>query len=223
MSRGLIDFFNRQPVRTGPPVPPEFPLGTRHSLLEDAYAFAMGCSLIVLGFMLLKSTGIVTGGVAGMALLLSYIVHWPVGVLFALINVPFFVFAYLGMGPRFTIKTILVSAGIMALSAGVPHAVEIKALHPAWSAILGGTLMGIGILFLARHGAGSGGTGVLCLYLQRKKGINAGKTQMAIDFIVLSSALFYLDPARILYSIASAAAMSAVMVSFHKPARYLGH
>lgn len=219
MFRRFLDFFNRQAVRTGPPGPSD----VRHSLFEDLYAFAMGCSLVVLGLLFLKSCGIVTGGVAGMALLLSYITGWQVGALFALINLPFFVFAYLGMGLRFTLKTAVVSFGIMALGAVAPQLVEVRALHPACSSILGGTLMGIGILFLARHGAGSGGTGVLCLYLQRKKGINAGKTQMAIDIIVLSSAFFVLDPGRILWSIASAAAMSAVMVSFHKPARYLGH
>ncbi|MES2440304.1 MAG: YitT family protein [Verrucomicrobiota bacterium] len=192
-------------------------------MLEDIYALAIGCSLIVLGILLLKSTGLVTGGVAGMALLLSYVTHWPVGTLFMLINLPFFIFAYIGMGLAFTIKTIVASAGIMAISAYAPMAVEIKALHPLYGSIFGGSLMGIGILSLARHGAGAGGTGVLCLYLQRLRGINAGKTQMAIDAVVISSALFHLNPGRILYSVLSAAAMSAVMVSYHKPARYLGH
>ena len=222
MFRSIIRLFNRQTLQPDSRRDGSVP-ETRHSLFEDIYALAIGCSLIVLGVLLLRSTGLVTGGVAGMALLLSYITHWPVGALFMLINIPFFIVAYMGMGWAFTIKTIVASIGIMVISAYAPMAVEIKALHPVYGSVLGGTLIGLGILSLARHGAGAGGTGVLCLYLQRIRGINAGKTQKVIDSLVISSALFHLNPGRILYSVLSAAAMSAVMVSYHKPARYLGH
>lgn len=222
MLRGLIKFFNRQ-IAQPEPLPGNSSPGVKHSLLEDIYAFAIGCSLVVIGLLLLKSTGLVTGGVAGMALLVSYVTGLPVGTLFMVINIPFFVFAYLGMGLQFTIKTIVVSAGIMVIGSYAPLALHIEALHPIYGAIFGGTMMGIGILSLARHGAGAGGTGVLCLYLQRTKGINAGKTQLVIDAVVVSSAFFILDGDKLLYSILSAAATSAVMVSYHKPTRYLGH
>lgn len=222
MLQSLIRLLNRQTLQSEIPPDRSTP-GVRHSFLEDVYALAIGCSLVVFGLLLLKSTGLVTGGVAGMALLLSYITHWPVGTLFMLINIPFFIFAWHGMGLWFTIKTIVASVGIMVISAYMPMAVELKASHALYGSIFGGSLMGMGILSLARHGAGAGGTGVLCLYLQRVKGINAGKTQMVIDAMVISSALFYLNPGKILYSVLSAAAMSAVMVSYHKPGRYLGH
>lgn len=222
MFRRVARLLNRQTLDVEPQVGRSAP-GIKHSFLEDVYALAIGCSLCVLGLLLLKSSGLVTGGVAGMALLLSYVTHLQVGTLFMLINVPFFIFAYLGMGLPFTIKTIAASLGIMAISACAPAAIEVKAFHPLYGAIFGGSLMGIGILSLARHGAGAGGTGVLCLYLQRVKGINAGKTQLVIDAVVVSCAWFQLDAGRIFYSVLSAAAMSAVMVSYHKPARYLGH
>jgi uncharacterized membrane-anchored protein YitT (DUF2179 family) len=222
MFQRAIRLFNRQTLQAENLANGSDP-GIRHSFLEDVYALAIGCSLVVFGLLLLKSTGLVTGGVAGMALLLSYITHWPVGTLFMLINVPFFIFAYRGMGLWFTIKTVIASFGIMTISLYAPLAVELKAVHPVYGSIFGGSLMGLGILSLARHGAGAGGTGVLCLYLQRVKGINAGKTQLVIDAVVISSALFYLNPAKIFYSVLSAVAMSLVMVSYHKPARYLGH
>lgn len=196
---------------------------TKHTFLEDIYAFFIGCSLMIFGLMFLKSTGLVTGGAVGLALLLSYVTQWPVGLLFFLINLPFFVLAYFGMGLRFTLKTVVVSFGIMAMAPQAPKAFQIEAIHPAFAAIFGGTFIGVGVLSLARHGAGAGGTGVLCLYLQRKKGINAGKTQLLIDALIISSSLFFIDPKNIFYSILSAAAMSLVMVSNHKPERYLGH
>jgi uncharacterized membrane-anchored protein YitT (DUF2179 family) len=80
----------------------------------------------------------------------------------------------------------------------------------------------MGILSLARHSAGAGGTGVLALYLQKRKGINAGKTQMCCDALILLASAFTLHPQQLLFSAISAVAMSGVLVGFHKPERYIG-
>ncbi|KAK0329178.1 hypothetical protein LTR94_037854, partial [Friedmanniomyces endolithicus] len=47
----------------------------------------------------------------------------------------------------------------------------------------------MGILAMARHGAGVGGTGIVTLWLQKKHGINAGRTQVMIDGVILLLAL----------------------------------
>jgi hypothetical protein len=88
------------------------PLGRPHSIAEDFYALVIGCILLVIGMVFLKAAGLVTGGIAGIALLLSYLVPLPTGVLFTLINLPFFLFAHYAMGRRFAIKTMLVNAGL---------------------------------------------------------------------------------------------------------------
>ena len=51
------------------PPAPDLPLGRPHSVAEDGYALAIGCILIGLGLVLLKGAGLVTGGIAGVALL----------------------------------------------------------------------------------------------------------------------------------------------------------
>jgi uncharacterized membrane-anchored protein YitT (DUF2179 family) len=203
-------------------VPPD-DIQVKHTLIEDVYALTIGCSFIVLGLVFLKAAGLVTGGVAGIALLLSYVVPLPVGVLFTLINIPFFIFAYRAMGGVFMIKTAAVSLAIMAMASYTHYAYRIVDVHPLFAAVFGGTTIGMGILSLARHGAGAGGTGVLSLYLQKTKGINAGRTQLVVDMLIIASALFVLDWHKLTYSAISAAAMSAVMVSWHKPERYKGY
>lgn len=194
----------------------------RHTLIEDIYAFAIGCSFVVLGIVFLKSAGLVTGGVAGIALLLSYVVPLPVGVLFMLINIPFFLFAWPAMGKRFMIKTVVVNLAIMGLAMVAPRMFTLSGVHPLFAAIFGGTIIGMGILSLARHGAGAGGTGVLALYLQKRKGINAGKTQMLCDALILSVSIVVLNWHNVAFSLLSAAAMSGVLIGFHKPERYIG-
>ena len=194
----------------------------KHTIAEDIYAFAIGVSFIALGIVFLKSVGLATGGVAGIALLVSYVVPLPVGVLFMLINVPFFLFAWPAMGKRFMIKTVLVNIAIMAATTYAPLAFKLSGVHPLFAAIFGGTIIGMGLLALARHGAGAGGTGVLALYLQKTRGINAGKTQLMCDGLIMAMSLMVLNWHQVLFSLLSAAAMSAVLVWFHKPERYLG-
>ncbi len=87
------------------------PAGVPHSRIEDVYALVVGCILLTLGLVFLKAAGLVTGGIAGIALLVSYLVPLPPGLLFTIINIPFFAFAYRAMGPAFMWKTIAVNGG----------------------------------------------------------------------------------------------------------------
>ncbi|MCP3736353.1 YitT family protein [Sphingomonas sp. RP10(2022)] len=205
------------------PRDPSPPPGRRHSIAEDAYALAIGCILIVLGLAFLKAAGLVTGGVAGLALLLSYRVPLPVGVLFTLLNIPFFAFAHKVMGARFAAKSLLVNIGIALFSSLTRASIHIEHVHPAFAALVGGTVIGMGILALARHHAGVGGTGVITLWLQRTRGWNAGRSQIAIDIVILAAAIPVVSTRQLAWSALSAAAMSLILIAWHRPGRYIGH
>ncbi|EZP56951.1 MULTISPECIES: YitT family protein [unclassified Sphingomonas] len=202
---------------------PADPPGRPHSLAEDGYALLIGCILIVVGLIFLKAAGLVTGGVAGIALLLSYSIPLPAGVLFTLINIPFFAFAHRVMGARFAVKSAIVNGGIAALSTLARVSVHILDIHPAFAALVGGTVIGMGILSLARHQAGVGGTGVITLWLQRKHGWNAGRSQIAIDVVILAVSAPMLTLTQLGWSAVSAAAMSLILIAWHRPGRYIGH
>ncbi|WP_298089913.1 YitT family protein [uncultured Sphingomonas sp.] len=202
---------------------PPSPIGRPHSLLEDAYALAIGCILIIVGLLFLHAAGLVTGGIAGVALLLSYLVPLPAGVLFTLINIPFFIFAHKVMGARFAVKTVLVNVGIAAFSAATRVSVHVIDVHPAFASVVGGTVIGMGILALARHQAGVGGTGVVTLWLQRSRGWNAGHTQIALDVLILALAVPVVTGAQLAWSALSAASISLILIAWHRPGRYIGH
>lgn len=199
------------------------PLGRPHSVAEDAYALVIGCVLLVLGLIFLKAAGLVTGGVAGIALLLSYLVPLPAGVLFTLINIPFFLFAHKVMGGRFAVKSMLVNLGIASFSALSRVSISVVGVHPAFAALVGGTVIGLGILVLARHQAGVGGTGVITLWLQRTRGWNAGRTQIALDVLILAAAIPVVSGRQLAWSALSAVAISLILIAWHRPGRYIGH
>jgi len=196
--------------------------GVPHSRIEDIYALVVGCILLTLGLVLLKAAGLVTGGIAGIALLVSYVVPLPPGLLFTIINIPFFLFAYRAMGAGFMWKTVAVNAGIAAFSVAMNLGLGIAHIEPLFAAVVGGTVIGMGILALARHGAGVGGTGVVTLWLFKRHGINAGLSQISCDVVILLASLSVISPTRLAWSALSAIAISGILIAWHRPGRYTG-
>ena len=96
-------------------------------------------------------------------------------------------------------------------------------VDPVFAALLGGWMAGLGILSLARHGAGVGGSGIVALALMKTKGWNAGRTQMIGDAVIVTASLVTLDWRAFLISILSALAINSILMVNHRPGRYVGH
>jgi uncharacterized membrane-anchored protein YitT (DUF2179 family) len=195
----------------------------RHTPIEDVHALLIGSSFIAVGLTLLKAAGLVTGGVAGMALIVSYLTHWPVGTVFLLLNIPFYLLAQRTLGWMFTAKTLATNLLLAGLAFGMPSWLRLTHVDPVFAAVFGGTILGMGVLALARHKSSVGGIGVLALWLYEKKGISAGKVQMASDCLIVAAAFAVISWEKLLLSIVSAVALSVVIIANHKPGRYEGY
>jgi uncharacterized membrane-anchored protein YitT (DUF2179 family) len=199
------------------------PDGIAHTPGEDAYAIAIGAALSAFGVVMLHAAGLVTGGVAGLALTISYLTGFSVGALFFVINLPFLVLAQRTMGWQFAIRSAITVSLLSVLTAIIPHLSPMGQVNPWFAAIFGGTVIGMGILALARHKSSVGGIGVLAMWLYEKRGINAGKVQGGADTLIVLSAFVVLDVRHLLLSVLSAFALSAVLYTFHRKGRYTGH
>lgn len=199
-----------------------FQTGAAHTLKDDIYGLTLGVMFIAVGLNMLKLSGMVTGGIAGIALLISYYVPLSIGLLFILANIPFMIFCYFSMGRSFTLKTLIVNVALALTTQAVPHFITISYIHPLFSALVGGTFLGMGILSLARHNASVGGTGVVTMWLYRRFNINVGKTQMLLDILVFLLSLFKMPAMLLFWSAVSALAMNAMLMNWHKPGRYQG-
>jgi uncharacterized membrane-anchored protein YitT (DUF2179 family) len=193
----------------------------RHSRLEDAQALLTGTLFAALGVALFKQAGMLTGGTVGIAFLLHYASGWPLGLLFFVINLPFYGLAWRRMGPAFTIKTV-VAVGLMALLAeALPRWLRISELNPFFAAIGGGLLIGAGMLILFRHRASLGGLNVVVLWLQERYGWRAGYVQAGLDGIILLAGLPWVPVERIGLSLLGMAAINAALAINHRPGRYM--
>ena len=194
----------------------------RHSTLEDVAGFLTGITLVAVSLHLLASASLTTGQTAGAALLIAYASDWPFGVVFFLINLPFYVVAVAQMGWTFTLKTVfavaLLSGLMMVLPPLVPFA---DGVNPAVAGLVAGVLSGVGLLVLFRHGASLGGIGIVGLWVQDRFGLQAGWFQLAVDAAIFAAALLILDWPLVLYSLAGAAAMNVLLALNHRKDRYI--
>lgn len=193
-----------------------------HSGREDFYGVALGIFLCAVGIGLLHRGGMITGGIVGLSLLVAVFAHQPVGALIWVLNALFIAFAFWAMERGFGAKTLIVSAVLGAAIEFVSRSLTVSAISRSFSALGGGTLLGTGILFLARHNASLGGTGAVVLWLQKRHGLNAGLSQLGIDTALFAVASALLPWPTVAWSLLGTLAMNAMVIVWHKPGRHHG-
>lgn len=192
----------------------------RHSSFEDVQGILAGAFIASLGLFFMGKAHLVTSGMAGAAFLVHYASGLSFGLLFFLVNLPFYVLAFYRMGLGFTLKT-FAAVALTSLLADVQNRyLSIGEINPFWAALIGGLLLGFGLLALYRHRASLGGVGILAVYIQDRTPIRAGQVQMAFDAVILAFA-FAVAP----FPIACASLMGAAILNIfvmvnHRSDRY---
>ncbi|MBF9042022.1 YitT family protein [Rhodobacterales bacterium HKCCE4037] len=194
----------------------------RHNLLEDAHALVLGAAMCALGIHLLTSAGLITGQAAGLAVLISYAGDWPFGVVFFLVNIPFYALAFLRMGWRFVLKTAIGVTLLSVMAELAPFVLRLDYIHPAVAAFLAGATLGLGVLAMFRHGASLGGVGILAFYLQDRFGIRAGYVQLGFDAVLFAVAFTMLDPVLVGWSLLGAVIVNGIVAVNHRHDLYIG-
>ena len=202
--------------------PTPVPGSARHSWFEDAQALLTASLVISLGYGILKQAHLLSGGTAGVALLLTRLTPFSFGQLFLALNLPFFWLAVRQMGWAFTVKT-FIAIGLVSLGADQLHLVmAFDRVEPLYAAVMGGSCIGIGLLILFRHQACLGGLNVLAIWLQERRGVRAGVFQMVVDSLVVVASLLVVPPATVMLSVVGSVALNLVLAVNHRPGRYLG-
>jgi uncharacterized membrane-anchored protein YitT (DUF2179 family) len=198
------------------------PIAAPHTTLEDFVALFTGTLIVALGVTLYSQAVLFIGGTAGASLLGQYSSPYAFWQIFFVINLPFYVFAILAMGWKMTLRTFLAVLLVTVFARYTPVWIDISEIRPAYAAIVGGMLIGLGMLILFRHGASLGGFNMLSLYLQNRFGIRAGYFQFGVDLVIVVCAFFILDPLSVAYSLLGAAVINIILAANHKAGRYAG-
>ena len=191
-----------------------------HTALEDCVALLLGTLVVSFGASLLKQSGALTGGMAGLAFLIHYATGVKFGVVFFLLNLPFYWLAFRRMGPAFVLKTFAAITLVSVFTELHPHFIDISQINPFYAAVFANALMGLGFVVLFRHQASLGGVNILALYLQERYGIRAGRLMMGVDGVVVLASLFLVSLPLLAASIVGVLILNQLIAMNHRPNRY---
>ncbi|HYH36896.1 MAG TPA: YitT family protein [Azospirillum sp.] len=192
-----------------------------HSAFDNAQGQLFGIIMTSFGISMLRAAGLITGQAAGLAFVISYATGFNFGLVFFLVNLPFYGLAITRIGWRFTVRSLVAVTSISVLSNLFPTVIGYSALQPHVAAVLAGFCIGIGVIGLFRHGSSGGGVGILAYYIQEKTGFRAGWLQAAFDVVIFSMAAFVIDGNAVLASILGAAVLNAFVAFNHRTDWYV--
>jgi len=141
-----------------------------------------------------------SGGFTGVALIIHYLVPFlPLGTLYFLLNVPFFLLGWKFVGPRFFFYSI---AGMLIYSVAVQF---IKVSFPLddklLSALLAGIISGVGSGIILRSRGSAGGTDILSVILLKFFSFRLGNTALGFNIIILGTAVMLFPLEKTLYTL----------------------
>ena len=160
-------------------------------ILKQYAIITVGCILFALGVALfLDTSSLASGGVTGIAIILSHITPFDrTGIWIVILNVPLVILGAVTFGRSFTISTLYstVASSLFVelfnflLGSYLPFTTDIVV-----SGVIGGGIAGVGIGIVYRMGSTTGGTDILVKVLRKKfRYIKTGIISMIIDIIIV--------------------------------------
>ncbi len=190
----------------------------KSSLLFSYIQLFIGCLIGSAAYPLfLTPNNIAPGGLTGIAVILNYLFHLPVGTISLAMNIPLFLLGYRSVGKIFAFRSLIATLLFSLLIDILP--LRPMTMDPLLGTLFGGVLLGIGLGLIIRGGATTGGTDMMASMVNRKfQYISTGTILFAFDFLVVAAAGIIVGTSQALYAMicifVTAKVMDTVMIGF---------
>ncbi|MFC7372261.1 YitT family protein [Fictibacillus iocasae] len=174
---------------------------------KQALIVFAGLLLTAIGTKLLTISSLTFGGTAGIATLLSFTFDVSWGLLFFMVNLPFFYLSIKRLGMLFSLSTLLCIILISFVSDAL-DVLHLPALPALAATVMAGLLIGVGVSLVLNNGSSLGGIHILAMYFEQFLKINRGLTLFLTDLAIVLSAAFIVGLANALYSVIAIAIAS---------------
>lgn len=160
-----------------------------------AFTMAIGTALFLL------PNQLSSGGFAGIATIVYYLLKIPMGITILILNIPMFLLAGYKVGRKFFIKSMI---GTISFSIFIDLLDKLKPLTTDrfLACIYGGIFIGLGTAILLKFNSSTGGSDLVSFIIREyKPNIRMGNIIIIIDTIVVALNMFFLQEIEIgLYS-----------------------
>ena len=184
-----------------------------------AYAqILIGCFFGAAAYPLfLMPSHIAPGGLTGVGVILNYLWKLPVGTVSLVLNIPLFIAGYRRMGKLFAFRSLVATFLFSLLIDILPF--EPITEDALLNTLFGGVLLGLGLGFIMRGGATTGGTDMLAKIVHRRlQFISTGVFLFFFDFLVVLASGVAVGTTEALYAMIniyiSSRVIDAVIIGF---------
>lgn len=172
---------------------------------KDYAVITFGLAIYAIGLIgFIKPVGIVTGGLAGIALLIEYATQIPLQYTYFITNCLLLIVALKILGVKFLVKTIygvFVLTGLLTICQMYITGPIVKD-EPLLSGVIGAMLCGTGIGLVFSSNGSTGGTDIIVAIINKYKNIAFGRGMLLCDFIIISCSYFlFYDYQKIVYAL----------------------
>ncbi len=174
---------------------------SKSQLIIDIVQLCIGSTLCAIATnSILIPNNFLTGGITGICLIIHKIIPtFDVGLLYFLFNIPLFVLAWMSVGRRFFVFSII---GALTLTFAL---LSIKFVHfqvedKMLNALLAGLIQGVGAGLCLRTSGSQGGTDILSVMLLKRFSISIGSTILTVNCIVMLLISVYYSIEAVLYT-----------------------
>ena len=175
----------------------------------------LGCLLGAMAYpWFLVPNHIAPGGVTGLATVLNYLFGWPVGTASLLMNIPLFLIGYRSMGRTFAVRSLGATVIFSLLIDFLP--LQPMTHDPLLGSLFGGVLLGVGLGFVIKGGATTGGTDFIAMYMAQKHDRDAFGTIFIFNAIMLAVAGYLFGWDKAMYSIIYQFTVTQALHVFYK-------
>lgn len=148
-------------------------------------AVLAGAALVAAGFNLfLVPHRLLSGGLAGVAMIIGYFANLNIGLLYLLLNLPVMAWGWFAIGRRFILLStanVLVTSWLMQVIPTDRHIHE-----PILAAVFGGVVVGIGTGLTLRAGGSTGGVDVIGSILTLNRDFPLGMLIFILNGVVIA-------------------------------------
>ncbi|MFX3625632.1 MAG: YitT family protein [Ectobacillus sp.] len=155
----------------------------------------------------------ISGGFAGVGMIIGYLTHYNIGTLILLLNIPLFFLGYFYLGKKITFLTVyFIAVSTIAMNFVPVHKLSQDILL---SAVFGGVLCGgaTGIVF--RFASSTGGFDIIGLLIAKHRDISIGAIIFGFNCLLLVIAGFMFGWDITLYTFISRFVVSKVIDAIH--------
>ncbi|MBV7275106.1 YitT family protein [Clostridium sp. PL3] len=150
-------------------------------VIAGSLIYSIGVNLFIIPHKLLS------GGVAGIAIILQYLTGMQSGYFIILINIPIFLIGIRAIDKEFGIFSFI---GMASMSLSLIFTRNLHNLYyipdPLAASLCGGLLTGLGAGIIFKSRASQGGTDIIAVVVKKKYGMSIGKIAFMINAVIVA-------------------------------------